>query len=829
MGKPAWKLLFDTPETYCTEPGSYQMLNFNSFTKDNSFFANMEVDPNTGFLRHVPSVLTRELYNEDNWIPLVNWKTSADYWEHNRKNENEYNSNSTYHVSSKINADSAPGLLEITPTSTKLSPNVLAFGGGADVVEMEVSVAVLSMLLNFDKVVPVAETKPGFGLAKDESFRIALKVDKDADTWFYNMFYCVFDNIGLHLTSDGQLSIYYYYDTNPNTPILFDRFEICKPGDIDAKSIFIDIIPVPGYGLSISTNVTPRRTAVVSSSADRSVRNGKLVKIPQKTSGGYEYCYDATPITLWTIPFDKVASDEGNLLGIHMRYTWGINRIRFGGTGKAMSYVLDAGHKFSNESSLATFFMIKQNPATLTGRVTNVLFADKNANAQALGTPTVRVPPLTQQFRFLIESQMPANSLYTPFYTGAQFNFQRVAYTRETTPVEMAWSKIEYTVEDSGAFAGTCSTVSNSPESFFITKRGDTTWRLLHTTDVEAAEPEWVVISGGIAKCTGSAYRTSSDPNTAGFGTTTAAPTHAPIGRLYATWQLYPRTYVLDEIHQFKKAALDGFKYREAINLMLQSSGEDPIPTADFPPEFEEKLPSGSSILNFKWVTNPGDSGVKVIDAMLKLAKRQWREFQFFYSWFFGKWMITPKPKNEATTYYLTPFEDERSLPNRIKVSIPEAECFYPFPPEANMIQAIGVLDNDEKTSQIASPNFYSVPSFYDPTSLDYLGRAKASKILIEEISSEPIATKIARQVYDYVADWDANFLVLAQGYDPNFSPINHPKCVVRLAGPDGTRQDFLTGWLKKKIVTINAGQCGYEVVKYIVGKKWETVRKSSF
>lgn len=828
MGQPAWKLLFDTPETYCTEPGSYQMLDFNSFNKDNAFFANMEVDPNTGFLRHVPSVMTREFYNEANWIRLNDWDYSNAYWRENRKNENTYNANSTYHVSSQIDADSAPGLLQITPTTTKQTP-VLNFGGSADVVEMEVSVAVLSMLLNLDTLVPVAQTNSGNGLAKDESFRIALKVDKDGDAWFHNLFYCVFDNIGIHITSDGVLSVYYYYDSAPNTAVLFDRFEICKPGDLDTKSIFIDVIPVPGYGLSITTNVAARRNAVVSSGSGKSVRNGKLVKVPQKTSGGYQYCYDATPITIWTIPFDNVASDSENLLGIHMRYTWGINRIRFGGTGKALSYVLDAGHKFSNPSSAATVFGIGADPSRTPVLTTSAKFTSKDANAQVLGTPTTTVPAGTQQFRFLFESTLPANSLYTPFYTGAQFNFQRVAYTRETEAVEMAWSDIEFTIEDSGLFVGTCTTVSNSPESFFITKRGDTTWRLLHTTDVNATEPEWIVVNGGIAKCRGAAYRSSSSPNVSGFGATTAAPTHSPIGRLYASWTLHPRTYVLDEIHQFKKAALDDFKYREAINLMIQTSGENPIPTADFPTEFEERLPSSNNVLNFKWVTNPGDSGVKVIDAILKLAKRQWREFQFYYSWTLSKWRVTPKPKNEATAYYLTPFTDELASPNRIKISIPDEQCFYPFPPEANMVQAIGVVDNNETTQQIASPNFYSVNSFYDPTSLDYLGRAKASKILIEEISSENIATKIARQVYDYVADWDSNFLVLSKGYDPNFSPINHPKCVVRLVGPDGTRQDFLTGWLKKKIVKIQAGHCGNEVVKYVIGKKWETVRKSSF
>jgi hypothetical protein len=800
---PGWRLTFDEPITEVIEPGGIKTWHAYDLIESDSNRVGTWQEPLTGLIMLNPSFLRDSWYTSAGWRGLSQWITSTNWWE------------VVYRGNTALAGETArfwgniysPDIGNAYPAVSGYLPSILNFGAivGATLFQSAIQ----------DTLVFAAQST--FNLARDEGFVWHVRFEADELHRFRNLLYLQWDDIGFHLASDGTLTAARYPNGPTNAPVYFDSVNLGQLGKIHNRDLYIAFIPIPGHGIAVHvTSDAPQASITTNAINSNASLASHLFRFPQRIDVGNFYVHNGGVISVYTLPIDALG------WGAPIRYKFGYHAIRYQ-TGTGSTYVgpiFDWGY-LPTQTASVTPLKVEDGRGTVTA---SLRYQD-GTTAWATGTNESRRGRVALVFS-------TTNAIYTPFVRGAQVQVQRLTQVRGTTARVMKWQKIEFTTDELGKVEGIAECRATTPEEWQIFRRGDAPWRLEWSFDPDSIIPNWQTVGGGLARLLpDSRYAIEgTEPNCRGV--------------IYGTWQLSSKHARFGEVHQFLEAAFDGATFAGSINNVLIAAGFDPIPDVEMGAHLlNSRLPVAQAKQNFRFGVNPGDSGEDIIQRLLLLARGQWREYRVRYDWAAQRWRIEPKNRNTAASarWILTPFADERGVAVGGTPGTQVIHCGFPetpgqmkiFPPEANVVQAVGITEPGSSSKQVVGYPFKSIDSLSNPTSLSYLGRIVAARPLFDELRDSSEVDIMSRRLFDAVSTREEMQDIVITGMNltrlNSFTPcgagatnLGPPWVVIRGLDASGGRVDLLDGWLKRRHVAIEAGFCGSEKITLTLSTRWE-------
>lgn len=685
MPAPLFRLTFDVPYTFATEPGCVRSVHCSDFAPAHGILENTTREPLTGLLMLTPSVQKRT-WAED-MKGLDQWRHNPAFWrEVKRAQENQQAGASL--LSTVKPADQAHTLIEIL-TQTAL-------------------VAIEASTLYSDDLKWALESN--FFLESDEGFALHYHGLSDEMLRKENWFGVQWDNLYLHFSSHGRVKVYRYADRAhlERTPAFVEEFQIANAGDLLGRAGYFHFIPVPGYGLLVYHNLRGQKSGVVASNADTRtapgshlIRHAKITGKPVPASGNFRL-FERSPVRLALNPYQA--------------HVVGFQNLRYPLSGSYADAPLDPGYTPSAAPAVTTALYLRTGHGAATATLKNT----KNDAAWTAG--------VDRQARVSM-SLTTTDARYTPFVYGYGIAWNPVMTARNTTPFEPdILMRLEFSHDDYGRFEGRARVLLESAAGRAAAERGDATFLLEASED---GGTTWQTIAGGLAD----------------FGKPTAVQDN--VGFYYECdvalndmWQRF------DEVHETLASAFDGVPLGDAFNIVFSAAGFAPIaPTAALQAIKIKGAEGGQRWRFAPGAGDDGQKIIKAFLLLLRRQKSEWRA-RFDWdaaAWNVEPKPRYDDPDTQAWT--LTAWSDEANIPGRVLRYSDYKPS--PEPPEANVTTVTGVSGGEPSTVLVKSAPCVNVASLRDPTSVDYLGRVKLADFQVEAISDPDEVNIMNRRVFE--------------------------------------------------------------------------------
>ena len=734
-----WRVSFDVPVPYSTEPGLIRTVHCADFRGEGTDQQNTYHEPTTGLVMLKPGHLNRSFSGD--FKGLSNWNYKASFWQQSNR-------------AIDANGVGAPSLTSVRPAAT--DPTLIQLLVSTAIIAINASPSTDTLLWGLQST---------FTLAADEGFCIHYHGITDELLRFENWFGVQWADVFLHVSQTGIARVYQYprnSDTTINltaTPTLVDCFEFATPGDLVGSQGHIWVQPIPGYGILFSHSRTSQSTNLLSSNTNTSTVRGHLISWPTRSLAAGPTVCDSSVVSVGVNPHSVIG-----LLG------W--QSIRFPASGSFVDAILDPGYTPSHLPSLVSTLIVTTIGSVAAQTAASATLIKPNSTAAwAVGDRQGRVSiALTT-----------TNNIRTPFLQGHAVAWPPVFTTRSTTQVFPAAQKsLEFTENEDGRFDGKASVIMETDAQRKIIERGDTTWLLERSLDHGVT---WTTYNGGIA----SVDSAEAFIDSRGF-------------YYDASLTLHDNNERLRETHVYVQAAFDGVVLQTAFNVVLQGAGFSNL--ASVPSDFVSlTLPPAGYAQGWNFSPRVSDDGEHSVDLFLLIARRQNVEYRLIYDWPTQLWHIDNKPRDTsvAGTWTLTAFSDE--LP-AAQTAVYQSLVIYPSPPEANIVTAAGVTSTSARVAIVVrSAPAINTASLTDATSPDYLGRFKSEEYQVDSLYDQTEVNKMARRIYDAVSHRRLKAKLISPSYQSGLIPCTQVN--VRAQNAAGVRTTLFTAWIKKRTIEV--------------------------
>lgn len=784
---PQFRLKFDVPHSFAVEPGYVRATHCHDFREEKGSFAGTWRDPLTGVLMLRPSFVSNKITTSAYWKPLTQWTYDPLFW------RQVYDG-----LDPAINDGVARFWASINPRS---GGSYTPFSGNAVHAAVVSTTALVSLAGVIASDVLYWAHESTFEIAQDEGFVWYYRAISKGNMILKNWFAVQFADWLFHFSLQGEVKVYHYGVDMTIEPELYDAFEIASYSDIVGQDGYFVFLPIPGRGLALYHTHSPQNFGTQASSANSLAKRGQLVKIIR---------FDGSDkLTIHAGGKVRIAINGGLTL---MGYKFAYHAIRYDtfGTSYFTGELFDPQFPLSNQpGNVEAIEIITSRTGSATVAIASLRNADDTLDW---------VAPTDRQGRVRL-GLLTGDPVYTPFILGTYVAWSPVLVLRNTTPVIVPYDKLEFSESDNGQVEGRVDfSTGATPALTAIVARADTTWQIERCDNPNLPEESrvWTILCGGLAQMQGEAQAFLEDHGRS---------------RIVATFTLWGMERRFDEITQIFDSAFDGNTIGIAINNVLIGGGFAPI--IPLPAEtLAVSLPGVPAGQHWRYAPRKGDSGAKILKALLMFLRSQWVEWRMRYVWQAGEWVAEKKPRDTSTLWTLTPFEDEVDLTQR-KLLIGDGSSPFKFSvstPEGNVVQAFGLTDPNNEGKRVPGTPLLNRGSLYDPSSPDYLGRLKTIYPLFAPINDVTEINRMSRRVYDAACHREVRLVALSGDYIKDM--VLPAQAVVRWAdevgnrayfaiGPDYTSEaEQRTGWIRQRTTVIDA-DCHISCL-YSVSSQWE-------
>lgn len=738
-----WRLILDQPHSYAIEQGNALDRYSHQFRETSNAASNTWRCPASGVLMLNPSFKKRDFGTD--------FKGLGNF----RKNE----ANATYWRAIAKSQDQVTMFSTLRPATQTKFFDALVTGVGIAVINAADAF--------YDNLEWALQSL--FVLNVDEGFAIHYQGLTDELLRKNNWFYVQWDNIGLHFSHQGRVRVYEYADRGnmAAAPTLVHEFDIAEPGELLGKAGYFVFLPIPGFGLAVYHSVAQRKQSMLTASSTAyAVRGAHLIPWGYRVINGYWKMFESSLVNIALNPFQS--------------HVLGYQSLTFASSGTFTDDVINPTYKPSTAPDAVNVSTVPTGFGTASG----VLRNQGNTANWVAGTD--------RQGRMQM-SLATSDPRYTPFVYGYHVKWLPVMATRNTTPVTITQSftnvlqELEWTDDWQGYFEGRARLKLQSAAAIAIAERGDCTFQLEYSDNNGV---DWSVLNGGLAKF-------EDDP--------------VLVTDMNGYWwyecdvTLNGQEERLEETKILDRAALESLTLAECFNIVLTTSGFSPIPDNEMPNQaLTRRLPATPAGTSFRFVPRPGDRGKKIVRDLLLFLRSQQEEFRLRYNWPGVKWVIEERARDTDTFWTI---RTTRSAENHAgRVAYYEALKFKPESPECNVLVVVGLTSLDAETAKgIESAPITNYPSLNDPTSLDYLGRTKITKVMAAPLSTQAEVDKMARRVEPFVQHH--NFKPTVKIPAGHYNLALAPNMKVRIYKPDGTT--YPDTWIKKRTVNVSPEEHG--------------------
>lgn len=594
-------------------------------------------------------------------------------------------------------------------------------------------------------------------LAADEGFVVYYHNLTDELLRRANWFALQWGRLFLHIGGGGEYRLYSWDEDTPLTdaPTLRHSGSLCGPGEQMARTGFIAVTPIPGLGITLHFPQVLQAAQQQQGSAEAAVGHGLLIPFPAANTNRNPdeegpIIGHAGPLTIALNPY------TANVLGIQ--------QTRYPTSGTFTDGWFDTGHTYAGAPVGVT---ATEMPKETTNGLVSVAGALRGpSGAWVTGTDRQGRAQLTLA---------TTNAAYTPFVLGYTVEWAPSYTARGTTPyVVPNVQSIEWSQDALLRNEGEAELIIEGATARAIVERGDATFTLEYSTD----DSTYVVAFAGFAR------------------DWQLEPQIDASGLWYrARCSLKDLLWKLDEAHVNLQTAFDWRTIANCVDTILRCAG---YPTVATPSEELETIyvPGSPTGKSWRYAPNLGDGGLDALDAVLNHAKQQHHEWVLRYDHDLGAW-VTEKRAYSTTTGALTlsPYIADRDPDNSVFHYL--GLSMRPEPPEANVIQIVGVSDPDSGAQRYISPPCVNQDSIDDETSADFLGRAVLLLGTLGEAPTQREVNLMARRVYDAVAHRRLQATVTMQDWHTAIVP----NVYVTLERDGGNAIASL--WLKRRTIRI--------------------------
>jgi hypothetical protein len=757
-----FRIRFNVPRDFAYEPGFVRATFCKDFRPDKDSYDKTYRDPATGLLMLQPDFF-KETYGQG-FKSLSAWDYVAGDWEEFTR--------AAEVLASGSGGDPKPRMY--TPLFPPTTGSVLSV-----LSSITLATAIRGSQLLDDRLLWAMEST--FELGDDEGFALHVRGATDEMRRQKNFFLIQWGHVNLHMGYDGVLSCYLWEDRDDLTgdPTLFWQESFVDPGNIGNRDLWIMVVPIPGFGLSVSHSLTgPQNWRSAVSTGWQNATKAVLIPVESEVVDGVTRVVRQDVVRLAVNP----SLNASPRLGFYV--------LSYPSSGTFTDAAFDFGYKPSGA------------PEEVAGRyIGNAATSATSALKKIDGTTAWATGERQGKVKVTLSTSDPR---YTPFVYSTYVRKDGVRATYDAEALEPDYYNLSWSEDEYGRREGVCVATFSSAEARLMCERGDTTFQLDYRP---SPEDEWTPVFQGLAAL--------KEPLAEIFSSGGASV-------YQAIWQLSDDTELLDEVSLTLQTAFDGLSIGEAINVILTAAGEERIDTLDIPATLlAVTVPALSPNQgNFRHGVKRGEHGYKMARTLLNLARRENTEWQLVKRNVTGSddpaWFLRQKPRDTAldALWYATPFEDEIGTaievgvtPEQVLrwVSADGVQRYGISPPEANYVQAVGYTGTDPNTAErVLSVPVINADSLNNSTSGDYLGRFKKAYPEFQNLAEQGDLNVAAIRVYTASAHRKISAAIPIVGYLPSLHPNQRWK--VRGYDSAGGREDKFDGadlWGKRVIWSI--------------------------
>lgn len=775
-----WKITLDPAHTYAVEPGTIRSRYAQDFHAAANSTEGTFQCPLTGLIMLEPSFKKRTF--GDDFKDLDNFRHKTE--------------NATFWRAISKSLDGVQMFSSLRPTG---QPKWL------DALDVAAGIAVINASDTFfDNLEWALESK--FALGIDEAFAIHYRGLTDEILRKNNWLFVQWDNIGVHFSHQGHVTILQYADRGDleGDRVVTHEFDIAQAGELLGKSGQFVFLPIPGYGLALYHLLGAANFGNIATIArNYSVRGAHLIPWKERLIGNHTRLFDTSLVRMALNPF------HSNILGFQ--------NITFTTEGEYLEQPFDPGYKPSlapNDVSAQAL----NNFGGQFGTATATLRNNNDSGNWTAGTDR------QGRVRFHLAT---SDTRYTPFVYGWGAGWERVAPTRNPGEVEITTNyesgttftsdvlqRLEWTDDSEGHFEGSCVLKIQSRAASIIMERGHCVYQIECSDDNDT----WTVVNGGIAKF--NKPRMEYHPSW-GFFWQVKADLHGQHERF-------------EELPHNLGTAFDGVVIGACINLCLRTSGFAPIADANMPAALLNiRVPALQEGTGFRFHPRFGDKMNRILRLLLFMARTQNNEYKMVYDWVNEVWTVVRRPKNlgfegEEPEWTITYDESLEDLDNNVAYYIDPMEFDFQ-PVEATSFTVVGVAETISRPGEGLFDGAVSGPKIFESTpirnesavsdpgtladpNMDYTGREMGVRILATGIASVEDANRIARQINPRF--FHRNVLATVMLPPGHFRMRLAPDVKINLKLPPyfeqhGTDDANYDMWVKKRTVVVEGEEHG--------------------
>lgn len=438
-----YRLTFDVPYTFATEPGLTRAVHCADFRPEKNSFNDTWQEPATRLVMLKPSFLSRSF--KDDFKALSEWSKQSDFWQEVKRGQ-----------------DGITMLSSVKPASK-----------GFPLIELLISLAIVTIQKSVElKDDLLWALQSNFNLEVDEGFVIHYYGLTDELLRKNNWFYVQWDDIGVHFSHDGIVRVY-QYDRSDLTqpPVQIDEKVIGAPSEFLNHPGYFAFIPIPGFGLVLQHRQAAPQSVLHSVNVLAGTSRGVFIPWQHHIVDDKWRNFERSPVRIALNPYNQ------HLLGFQV--------IRYPASGTYLDAAFDPMYTPSAAPTQVA-------PILLQTEYQNV-----TAAARTLDDSGAYAPLTNRQGRIKCTLNSPDN-IHTPFLGGYGFRFDPVYNVRNTTPVAPDLvNSLEWTEDEYGRKEGSAEVILDSDEGQAIAESGDSTFLLERSEDGGA---NWYTVFGGFAK-----------------------------------------------------------------------------------------------------------------------------------------------------------------------------------------------------------------------------------------------------------------------------------------------------------------------------------------